>query len=153
MAKRVRSADTAAGAAQAFLDAAKGLAEPPRHVTLRPKDRPYWDAIVANKPRDEWIEVQLVAAAQLARTQADIEEWSAQMDLEEPVVFVAPNGSPRANPLLQVIEQATRRQLALMRTLGLASTEDPADAKKRQGALKAARKVRAQLEGESLLAS
>jgi hypothetical protein len=152
MPKRVRSSDTVAGAAQAFIDAAKGLAEPPKHVTLRPQDRPYWDAIVANKPRDEWLEVQLVAAAQLARTQADLEEWSAQMEREEPVVFVAPNATPRPNPLLVVIEQATRRQLALMRALGLVSTDDPADAKKRQNTLKAARKIREQLASESLIA-
>lgn len=152
MPKRVRSTDTAAGAAQAFIDVAKGLPDPPRHVSLRPEDVPYWEAIVATKPRDEWLEVQLVAAAQLARTQADIAAWSAEMETQPPVIYVGRDDAPRIHPLLQAIEQATRRQLALMRALGVVSTDAPEDARKRQSTLRAARAVRERIGAEALLA-
>lgn len=150
--KRVRKSDTATGAAQAFIDAAKGLAEPPNHIQLRPQDRPYWEAIVALKAKDEWTEVHLVAAAQLARTQADIEAWTEQFQSERPIIHTGPHDTPKPNPLLSMIETATRRQLALMRSLGLAAMDDPRDAKKRQQTLKAARQVAARTQTESLLA-
>lgn len=150
--KRVRSSDTAAGMAQAFIDAAKGLAEPPKHIELRPKDRPYWEAIVALRAKDEWTEVHLVAAAQLARTQADIEAWTERFQAEEPIIHTGPHDTPKPNPLLSMIETATRRQLALMRSLGLAAMDDPRDLKKKQQTLKAARQVAKATEAESLLA-
>lgn len=152
MVKRTRSADTAAGMAQAFIEAAKGLPDPPRHIRLRPGDRPYWEAVVSLKGRDEWTEVQLVAAAQLARTQADIEAWSLEMEGEQPVVYTGPNDTPKVNPLLTALEQATRRQLAIMRALGLVSTDEPEVARKRQSTLRAAREASAAASKQELLA-
>ena len=152
MVKRVRAADTAAGAAQAFIDAAKGLAEPPAHVQLLDKDTPYWQAIVSLRAKDEWTEVMLVAAAQLARTQADIEEWTRQLRTESPIILTGPHDTEKVNPLITAIETATRRQLALMRSLGLVSMEDRDAAKKRQQTLKSARQASAKLAGQALLA-
>jgi hypothetical protein len=150
--KRVRSSDTAAGAAQAFIDAAKGLAVPPRHIQLRPQDLPYWQAIVALRARDQWTEVHLVAAAQLARTQADITTWSELLAQEQPVVYTGPNSIPKVNPLVTAVETATRRQLAIMRALGLVSQEDPEAARKKQQTLTAARKASSAAAEQSLLA-
>lgn len=150
--KRVRSADTVAGMAAAFIAAAKGLAEPPEHVHLRPQDRPYWEAIVANRARDEWTDVMLATAAQLARTQADIAEWSAQLESEPAVLASGDGGMHRLNPLVTAIDMATRRQLALMRALGLSVKADPDSLRKRQQTLKAAREAHARAEAQSLLA-
>ncbi len=151
--KKARLADSPAGLTQAFIDAAKGLAKPPKHVKLRPKDRPFFDAIVSLKACDDWTELHLVAAVQLARTQCDIEDWMLQMEGEEPVILAPPNNIPKMNPLLQAIELATRRQLAIMRAIGVATAEDPRDAKKRQQTLRSAREAREKLGSESLLAS
>ena len=119
--KRMRSADTVAGAVKDFLDVAKGTPACPAHVKLRKQDIPYWNSILTHRSRDEWTEVELVAAAQLARTQADIATWSDQLDRETAIITVGPNDSPRANPLLRIIEDATRRELALFRMLGLST--------------------------------
>ena len=153
MAKRERGAATAAAIASAFIEAAKGLPPVPDHVSLRPGDMPYWESIVGTKPRAEWTEVQLVAAAQLARAQADIAQWSEDLDNSSAVIYVEPHNNPRPNPLISMIEQATRRQLAIMRSLGLANKEDIRDAARRQDTLRKARQVREGLATDPLLAS
>ena len=70
--KRTR-VDNAEGAAAAFADAAAKPIDPPDHITLTKEQRPFWDAILRARARDEWGRVELVLAAQLAGVQADIE--------------------------------------------------------------------------------
>jgi len=151
--RRVRAADTTEGIAQAFIEAAKGLPNIPAHISLRKKDIPFWEAVVANKSRDEWTEVQLVAAAQLARTQCDIHEWSLELERQPAVIVSGPHDTPKANPLIGMIEAATRRQLSLFRALGIANTEDRGDIGKRQSVLRAAREVRKAVTDNPLIAS
>ena len=152
--KRSRTANTSDGVAQAFADAADGLPDPPKHVKVRPKDMPFWEAIVCHRPKAEWNEVQLAAAAQLARTQSDIESWSTQLALEDPVVYVGKDDTPKVNPLLTAIETATRRELALFRALGISATGmDAVSGKKRAEMLKKARETREKMSGDPLLAS
>ena len=76
--RRQRS-DSAAAAIAATQAAALGPLEPPAHVTLRPGDRPFWNAIMLARARDTWTEVDLTTAATLARTQADIEDLHATL--------------------------------------------------------------------------
>jgi hypothetical protein len=151
--KKRQPASTAAAYIDAFIDAAKGPLRPPEHVTLRPQDEPYWDIIVGGRARADWTQAQLVVAAQLARAQADISEWQDKLDDEGPTT-VDRFGQDKANPLVNIIEAATRRQLALMRSLGMAASSDEAQIQaKRDAAHKGAKQAREQVEGEGLLAT
>lgn len=154
MASKKRAPMSAAsGYIDAFIDAAKGTLRPPDHVVLRTQDEPYWEIIVGGRARSDWTQAQLVVAAQLARAQADIAEWQDTLDREGPTT-VDRFGQDKANPLVNIIEAATRRQLALMRSLGMAASSDEAkDQSKRDNAYKGAKKAREQVAGEGLLAT
>lgn len=151
--KKRQRTDSVDGYIDAFIDAAKGPLRPPEHVELRTQDEPYWAIIVGGRARSDWTTPQLVVAAQLARTQADIFDWQARLDNEGPTT-VDRFGQDKANPLVNIIEAATRRQLALMRSLGMAASSDEAKIQsKRDAAYKGAKKAREQIEDEDLLAT
>lgn len=111
-AKRKRS-DSAAAAVAAVQAAALGPLEPPAHVTLRPQDRAFWDGIVTARPRDTWTDTDLVMAASLARTQADIQTLQALVDTDGMIL----DGKP--NPACELLEKATRRAMALGRSIAV----------------------------------
>lgn len=73
--------DSATAAVQAAQNAAAGPLEPPAHVPLTDAARPFWTALMANRPRHRWNDADLATAALLATTQmqatalmADIEQ-------------------------------------------------------------------------------
>jgi hypothetical protein len=113
--KRKRG-DSAEVAIQAHINAAKGPIQVPGHVTLRPGDEPFWEGIVRARARDEWIDADLVVAAQLARCQRDIEVESQALDLEGSTIK-NDRGTMVANPRFTVLQQLAQREMALMRTL------------------------------------
>lgn len=113
--KRAR-ADSAASAVKAMVDAAKPDIEVPQHVTLTDSARPFWIGVVRARARDEWSEVDLVVAAQLAQCQADMEEEDQALRIEGRVVK-NDRGTQVMNPRTTVLEQLARREMALMRTL------------------------------------
>ena len=138
-----------------MVDAAKGLPSVPAHVRLREGDATFWDGIVRARVRDDWAEADLVVAAQLARCQADIEAEQASLDAEGTMVK-NDRGTQVMNPRCAVLEQLSRRQMALMRTLRLvgAVVRDPRDDAGRRKAQRQAEKVRKELvEEDDLLAS
>jgi hypothetical protein len=108
--RRHRS-DSAAAAIAATQSAALGPLNPPEHVTLRTGDRPFWNAIVTARPRDTWTQADLTLAANLARTQADIETIQGQLDTDGYLI------DGKANPLAAIIETLSRRAVTLSRTL------------------------------------
>lgn len=108
--RRPRS-DSAKAAVQAAQAAALGPFAPPAHITLRPQDRPFWDAVMLARARDTWTEVDLIAAANLARTQADIEMLQATLDAEGYMV------EGKVHPAAELVEKLTRRCVTLMRVL------------------------------------
>ncbi len=85
-------------------------------INLRQVDQPFWDAIITGRAYDEWTPVTLVLAAQLARTQADIEKESDTLITEGAIV------AGKVNPRCQVIDLLEKRQMALMRTLRMGGT-------------------------------
>ena len=113
--KRNRS-DSASAAVRAAQAAALGPLNPPEHVALREGDRPFWDAIVTSRARDTWTDTDLTTAANLARSQADIERLQLDVDREG---FTIPsgNGTPIVNPKHKLLETLTRRAVALSRVL------------------------------------
>lgn len=108
--KRQRS-DSAAAAVAAAQAAALGPLDPPAHITLRPGDRPFWDAIVTARARDTWTDTDLATAANMARTQADIERLQQQVDADGYVI------EGKVNPAAVMVEKLSRRAVALSRVL------------------------------------
>ncbi len=76
---RIRS-DSATAAVQAAQNAAQGPLEPPAHVTLPDDARPFWDALVRNRPRHKWNEADLGNAAILAVTQMQVHGLIGDVD-------------------------------------------------------------------------
>lgn len=152
--KRERS-DSAFAAVKAMVNASLPDIEPPGHAKLRDKDLPFWGDIINSRARDEWSRTDLVIAAQLSRCQSDIETEAAALDIEGSVIENQ-RGTPIMNPRHSVLEQLARRELALMRSLGLAghtvkgNQRDLQDARKMQ---RQASKLKDELEDEDLLAS
>ena len=109
--KRNRS-DSAAAAVRAAQAAALGPIDPPAHVAIREGDRPFWDAIVLARARDTWTAIDLTTAANLARSQSDIERLQSELDTGG---YVLPDGKP--NPVAALVETLTRRTVALSRAL------------------------------------
>lgn len=74
--------NSAANVVKAMVNASKPDLVPPAHTPLREEALRFWTGIVRARAREEWIEVDLVVAAQLARCQADIERESAALEGE-----------------------------------------------------------------------
>lgn len=69
---RQTRSDSATAAVQATQNAAQGPLEPPAHIPLPDAARPFWAALVRNKPRHKWNEGDLGNAAILAITQMQV---------------------------------------------------------------------------------
>lgn len=108
--RRPRS-DSAKAAVQAAQNAALGPLEPPAYVTLRPQDRPFWEAVMRARARHTWDDADLVTAATLARAQADILALQSQVDAEGYVI------EGKINPAAQMIETLSKRVTSLSRLL------------------------------------
>lgn len=109
--KRNRS-DSAAAAVRAAQAVALGPIDPPKHVALRKGDRPFWDAIVTSRARDTWTAIDLCTAANLARTQADIELMQKVIDQNG---YIMEDG--KLNPASNLVETLTKRVVSLARAL------------------------------------
>ena len=151
--KRTRS-DSAESVVKAMADAALGPISPPEHVTLRDGDLPFWHGVVRARARDEWSDADLVVAAQLARTQFDIEIESTKLDAETTVVKNE-RGTVVMNARVTVLEQLARREMALMRTLRMGGriAGDARDEAGRRKIQRQSEKLREELEDNELLAT
>lgn len=90
--------------------------QPPAFVKLRGNAANFWSGIIASRARAEWLDVDLVVAAQLADCQACIEAESDAL-AEEGTVLKNDRGTMVANPRASILEALARREMALMRTL------------------------------------
>ena len=147
--KRTR-ADSAASAVKAMVDAAQPDIAVPDCVVLTPSAEPFWVGVVRARARDEWTEVDLVVAGQLAQCQADMAEEDETLRLEGRVIK-NDRGTPVMNPRTTVMEQLARREMALMRTLRMGGriagdTRDEAGKRKVE---RQSRKLRGELEEEN----
>lgn len=112
--RRPRS-DSAKAAVAASQAVALGPLQPPAHVRLRESDRPFWNAIVAARPRDTWTDADLVLAGNLARAYADME--TLQESIERDGMLV----EGKINPACDLLDKMTRRALATGRQLMVAT--------------------------------
>ena len=108
--RRPRS-DSVVAAVRAAQAVALGPLPPPDHVSLRDGDLPFWNCIVTARARDTWTQIDLTTAANLARTQADIERLQKQLDAEGYMQ------GDKANPLAKVVDTLSRRSMALSRAI------------------------------------
>ena len=155
MTNRKTRSDSAAAAIEAMVGAATPFPEIPKHVRLQEKHIPFWEGILRARAMSEWIETDLVVAAQLARTQYDIEKESAELEGEGSVIENA-KGTPVMNPRHSVLEQLARREMALMRSLRIAGASagvDTRDLVKKRALERESRITRDELKNDDLLAS
>lgn len=96
---RARRSDSAESAVVAFQNAAEAAPEPPVHTPLPDAAWPFWDALMANRPRDRWNDADLGNAAILAITQMQVHQLIG--DIEQAVL----------------VDKLTRRIISLSRLL------------------------------------
>jgi len=141
--RRARS-DSATAAINAAKNAALGDLMPPEHVKISPEVLPDYIAIVRARARDEWSELDLIVAAQLAEVIGQQREQTAKITLEGDVVENM-KGTLVANPRVTILERLAGRQMAYMRTLQMGGRVPgtAGDKRKKQGARQLERGARA----------
>lgn len=116
MTNRKPRSDSAAAAINAAKNVAMGDPMPPEHVQISAEAMDDYRAIVRARTRDEWSEMDLIVASQLAECVAKQREYDAQILIDGAVVENA-KGTLVANPLVSINERLAGRQMAYMRTL------------------------------------
>ena len=149
MARAKVQSHTIDGVIKAAQAAASPLPKLPDHVKLNNCDLPFFEAILRARARDEWDDVSVVLAAQLARCQRNIEEEAEKLELEGSVIKNA-RGTPVMNPRHSVLEQLSRREMAVMRSLRLTGTAsgDVRDLEKHRKLQRQAEGLREELKDE-----
>lgn len=153
MAKKSRITDTVTGAVELLQDAMKPLPDIPPHITLRDCDLPFWVSILRARAREEWTDLDLVLAGQLARCQSDIEIEQTKIYSEGSIV-VNDRGTMVTNPRLRALNELKQSQLATVKALALNATAkaDPRDIAKKRQAFFSARDVAEETIEEDLIA-
>ena len=108
---RQTRSDSATAAVQAAQNAAQGPLNPPAHLTLPAGAMPFWRALVRNRPRHKWNDVDLATAAMLARAQHDVERHEQAIAEEGDLIGGA------LNPRLALVDKLGRRIAMLSRLL------------------------------------
>lgn len=96
---------------RAAQNAAEGPLEPPGHVYVPDGVRPFWDALMRNRPRHRWNDADLTTAAILARAQCDVERLQGEIAHEGDMV------GDRVNPKHGLVDKLGRRIVTLSRLL------------------------------------
>lgn len=147
--RRKRQSDTTTGAVSMLMDALQGPPDAPAGAVLRPDDLPYWDAIVATRPRSEWPLHDLQVAVLTAKAMAQVADLQEKLEADGSLRETS-RGDIQVSPVAAALDSATRRMLALKRSLGLAT--DPENTIARTEAYKKSREVAQQISEEPLLA-
>lgn len=127
MKPRQPRSDSLAAAVVAAQNAAQAPIEPPEYVTLPDAAKPFWRALMLNRPRDRWNDADLAIAAHLARAQADAERLQREIADEGDVL------GDKLNPKHRLLEQIVKRIERLVRLLHVhaeATVGRPADSVK-----------------------
>ena len=150
-----KRADSAAFRADAVKNAIDGV-QPPSHIALTADHMPFWHAITQARHKESWTEIDLAHAANLARTQYDIEQEQSLLEQEGSVVMNE-RGTPVKNPRASILEDLTRRAIQLSRILqvhALAIVGESKESKRKNTAQRAAASTASVIEdGDDLLAS
>ena len=128
--------------------------EPPTHVHLRECDKEFWNAIVRARATDSWTDIDLAHAANLARTQADIERVQQELDVEG-FTLVNDRGTTVQNPKFSILETLSRRAVLLSKSLQVhahATVGESRDQVPKNKAQAKARKVAEEADKDGLFA-
>ncbi len=84
-----------------------------------------WDQFTRARAIDDWRDFDLVVVAKIVRLEADIRKHQITLDSEGPTM-TNERGTVVVNPMLTVVDNLQRRQLALIRSINLSHTaRDP----------------------------
>ncbi len=145
MTKRTPS-NTVSNTQKAFQNAAAGVIQPPKHIKLREGDFPFWESIVCARARDTWNNSDLENAANLARCKADIERLQEEITAEGDVIENA-KGTQIMNPKHALLEQLSRRAMAISRMLHVHAEATVGKSEKAAPALNAQNAAHAAMNG------
>ena len=109
---RNRRSDSNSAAVVAAQNVALGPHDPPSHIDFPAEAMPYWLAIMRNRPRDRWNDLDLANAAELAMLHDDMARLRRAV---RTLGDVLENGN--ANPAHRLLDTAGRRAIALSRML------------------------------------
>jgi hypothetical protein len=120
--------------------------DPPVSYPLRENELPFFHDVLRARSRDDWREVDLQLAAQLARCMADIRREEEKLQGEDSVQMLD-NGKLVENPRMGVIARYKGIQGSLMRTLQLGGrvAVDPRNLHKAAELEKQQRKLRGEI--------
>ena len=111
MKDRNRRSDSIAAALQSAQNVAQGARKPLSHTPIPKAALPFWRAIMRNKARDRWNDVDLAHAANLARCQCDIERLQSEIASEGDLI------DGKVNPKHRLVETLHKRAAYLSRLI------------------------------------
>jgi uncharacterized iron-regulated membrane protein len=117
MTKRRDRIDSPTAAVKVLQATVQELA-PPAHVPLAKEDEPFWQSVLAEKPKSEWTAHDLELAAMLARSMRMLQAEDAKL-FDEDAVMMSAGGTPMANPRLRIVADLHSRVLKFRQTLGI----------------------------------
>ena len=144
--RRQRS-DSGEAAIKAAQNAALPDHDPPASYPLKDYELPFFTDILHARSRDDWREVDIQLAAQLARCMSDIQRQELILQGEDVVIVHKDSGKMEENPRIKVIARYKTMQGAIMRTLQLGGRVaiDPRNMQKAADLEKQARKLRGEI--------
>lgn len=92
----------------------------PAHVPLTEADEPFWESVLAEKPKAEWTAHDLELAAMLAMGMRRLRDEEVKLATEDAVVSTA-GGNLAANPRLRIVSDLHSRVMKYRQTLGIHS--------------------------------
>ena len=148
---RRKRSDSAAAAVEA-MRAAVDVIAPPAHLNLRERDLPFWAGVVRARAREDWTDIDLAHAGNLARCMADIERIQAEIDVEGDTL-TNDRGTVVMNPKHSLLETLSRRSIALCRSLQVHAHAVQGDSRDQQKKSSTQRKAAAAVqEADDLIA-
>lgn len=130
--------DSATAAVTACQNAAAAPLTAPAHVKVPARVRPFFDALLRNRPRDRWNDADLAVAALLARSQCDCERLMREIEAEGEIL-----PGNRVNQKCVLVDKLARRITSLSRLLHVHAEATQGRAREQGNALDAERAAEA----------
>ena len=92
--------------------------QPPKHVTLLQRDKPFFSSVISEFANVEWTDHKIELAALLARAMSDMEYEQRQLRAEG-AIATSLKGTPVVNPRKTVVQMYASTIFAMRRSLSL----------------------------------
>jgi Phage terminase, small subunit. len=116
--KRRSDKNSVTGAVQGFQGAIADVKVPAAVMLQCEEEKTLWSQFTRARAPEDWREMDLILLAKVVKMEAELRRYRAQVDIEGVTVENA-RGTMVVNPLLNLIDTTERRQLAVVRSLGL----------------------------------